>query len=104
MKSWLSASFRNRFPSLKEVRSQLAKPERLVIDELNSLLQNRKHDEAVALMRRDVRAAQKAAFYLRKDVKQREKRCYSARYSEKWTEDRKGRRNALQGWRTRTQA
>jgi hypothetical protein len=49
----------------------LAKPDRLLIDELNTLLQNGKYDEAVALMRRDVRAAEKAVLYLKKDVKQR---------------------------------
>ncbi len=49
----------------------MAKPERLLIDVLNSLLQNGKYDEAVALMRRDVRAAERAVLYLRKDVKQR---------------------------------
>lgn len=49
----------------------MAKPDRLLIDELNSLLQNGKYDETVALMRRDVRAAEKAVLYLRKDVKQR---------------------------------
>jgi hypothetical protein len=49
----------------------LAKPDRLLIDELNSLLQDGRYDKAVALMRRDVRAAEKAVLYLRKDVKQR---------------------------------
>ena len=41
------------------------------VDELNSLLENGKYEEAVALMRKDVRAAEKAVLYLRKDVKQR---------------------------------
>jgi hypothetical protein len=49
----------------------LAKPDRLLVDELNSLLQNGRYDEAVALMRRDVRASERAVLYLRKDVKQR---------------------------------
>ncbi len=49
----------------------MAKPERLLIDELNALLLDGKYDEAVALMRKDVRAAEKAVLYLRKDVKQR---------------------------------
>ena len=43
----------------------------MLIDELNSLLENGKYEEAVALMRTDVRAAEKAVLYLRKDVKQR---------------------------------
>ncbi len=49
----------------------MAKPERLLIDELNSLLQNGKYEEAVGLMRKDMRASEKAVLYLRKDVKQR---------------------------------
>jgi hypothetical protein len=49
----------------------LAKPDRLLIDELNTLLQDGKYEEAVALMRKDVRAAEMAVLYLRKDVKQR---------------------------------
>ena len=49
----------------------MAKPERLLIDQLNSLLESGKYEEAVALMREDVRAAEKAVLYLRKDVKQR---------------------------------
>ncbi len=49
----------------------MAKPDRLLVDELNTLLQSRKYDEAVALMRKDVRAAERAVLYLRKDVKQR---------------------------------
>jgi len=49
----------------------LAKPDRLLVDELNSFLQDGNNDEAVALMRRDVRAAERAVLYLRKDVKQR---------------------------------
>ena len=49
----------------------MAKPERLLIDQLNSLLETGKYAETVALMRKDVRAAEKAVLYLRKDVKQR---------------------------------
>ena len=49
----------------------MTKLERLLIDELNSLLQDGKYTEAVALMGRDVRAAERAVLYLRKDVKQR---------------------------------
>ena len=49
----------------------MGKTERMLIDELNSLLENGKYDEAVALMRKNVRAAEKAVLYLRKDVKQR---------------------------------
>jgi hypothetical protein len=49
----------------------LAKSERQLIDELNALLQDGKYDEAVALMRKDVRASERAVLYLRKDVRQR---------------------------------
>ena len=49
----------------------MGKPERMLIDELNSLLENGKYEEAISLMRKDVRAAEKAVLYLRKDVKQR---------------------------------
>jgi hypothetical protein len=49
----------------------LAKPERQLIDELNRLLKLGKYDEAVALMRKDVRAGESAVPYLSKDVRQR---------------------------------
>ncbi|MGP8056937.1 MAG: hypothetical protein ACLP9K_04975 [Nitrososphaerales archaeon] len=49
----------------------MAKSDRLLIDELNALLQNGKYEEAVALMRKDVRASERAVLYLRKEVKQR---------------------------------
>jgi hypothetical protein len=49
----------------------LAKPERQLIDELNSLLKLGKYEEAVALMRKDVRASESAVLYLSKDVRQR---------------------------------
>ncbi len=49
----------------------MAKPERQLIDELNRLLKLGKYDEAVALMRKDVRASESAVLYLSKDVRQR---------------------------------
>jgi hypothetical protein len=49
----------------------VAKPERQLIDELNRLLKLGKYDEAVALMRKDVRASESAVLYLSKDVRQR---------------------------------
>jgi len=49
----------------------LAKQERQLIDELNRLLREGKYEEAVALMRKDVRASESAVLYLSKDVKQR---------------------------------
>jgi hypothetical protein len=49
----------------------LAKPERQLIDELNRLLKLGEYDEAVALMRKDVRASESAVLYLSKDVRQR---------------------------------
>jgi hypothetical protein len=49
----------------------LAKPERQLIDELNRLLTLGRYDEAVALMRKDVRASESAVLYLSKDVRQR---------------------------------
>jgi hypothetical protein len=49
----------------------LAKPERRLIDELNRLLKLGRYDEAVALMRKDVRASENAVLYLSKDVRQR---------------------------------
>jgi len=44
---------------------------RRLIDELNSLLREGKYGEAVALMRKDVRASENAVLYLAKDVRQR---------------------------------
>ncbi len=49
----------------------MAKPERQLIDELNRLLKLGRYDEAVALMRKDVRASEGAVLYLSKDVRQR---------------------------------
>jgi hypothetical protein len=49
----------------------VARPERQLIDELNRLLKLGKYDEAVALMRKDVRASESAVLYLSKDVRQR---------------------------------
>jgi hypothetical protein len=49
----------------------LGKPERQLIDELNRLLKLGRYDEAVALMRKDVRASESAVLYLSKDVRQR---------------------------------
>jgi hypothetical protein len=49
----------------------LARPERQLIEELNRLLRAGKHEEAVVLMRKDVRASERAVFYLTKDVRQR---------------------------------
>jgi hypothetical protein len=49
----------------------VAKPERQLIDELNSLLKLGKYDEAIALMRKDVRASESAVLYLSKDIRQR---------------------------------
>jgi hypothetical protein len=49
----------------------LAKPERRLIDELNRLLKLGRYDEAVALMRKNVRASESAVLYLPKDVRQR---------------------------------
>ncbi|MGP8057897.1 MAG: hypothetical protein ACLP9K_09890 [Nitrososphaerales archaeon] len=49
----------------------MARPERELIDELNRLLKLGKYDEAVALMRKDVRASESAVLYLSKDVRQR---------------------------------
>ena len=49
----------------------MGKPERLLIDELNRLLRLGRYDEAVALMRKDVRASESAVLYLSKDVRQR---------------------------------
>jgi len=49
----------------------LARPERGLIDELNRLLKLGRYDEAVALMRKDVRASESAVLYLSKDVRQR---------------------------------
>ncbi|MGD1054591.1 MAG: hypothetical protein ABR867_00705 [Nitrososphaerales archaeon] len=49
----------------------MAKPERQLIDELNSLLKLGKYDEAIALMRKDVRASESAVLYLSKDIRQR---------------------------------
>ena len=45
--------------------------ERRLIDELNRLLREGKYQEAVALMRKDVRASESAVLYLAKDVRQR---------------------------------
>ena len=49
----------------------MAKPERQLIDQLNRLLKLGRYDEAVALMRKDVRASENAVLYLSKDVRQR---------------------------------
>jgi len=49
----------------------VAKPGRQLIDELNRLLKLGRYDEAVALMRKDVRASENAVLYLSKDVRQR---------------------------------
>ncbi len=49
----------------------MAKPERWLVEELNRLLKAGRHEEAVALMRKDVRASEKAVLYLTKDVRQR---------------------------------
>ncbi len=49
----------------------MGKPERQLIDELNRLLGLGRYDEAVALMRKDVRASESAVLYLSKDVRQR---------------------------------
>ncbi len=49
----------------------MARPERRLIDELNGLLRLGRYDEAVALMRKDVRASESAVLYLSKDVRQR---------------------------------
>ena len=49
----------------------MGKPERQLIDELNRLLKLGKYDEAVALMRKDVRASESAVLFLSKDVRQR---------------------------------
>jgi len=49
----------------------VAKPERQLIDELNRLLKIGRYDEAVALMRKDVRASESAVLYLSKDIRQR---------------------------------
>lgn len=49
----------------------MAKPERRLIDELNRLLKLGRYDEAVALMRKNVRASESAVLYLSKDVRQR---------------------------------
>jgi hypothetical protein len=49
----------------------VAKPERQLIDQLNRLLKLGRYDEAVALMRKDVRASENAVLYLSKDVRQR---------------------------------
>jgi hypothetical protein len=49
----------------------VAKPERQLIDDLNRLLKLGRYDEAVALMRKDVRASESAVLYLSKDVRQR---------------------------------
>ncbi len=49
----------------------MARPERQLIDELNRLLKLGRYDEAVALMRKDVRASESAVLYLSKDVRQR---------------------------------
>jgi len=49
----------------------LAKPDRWLIEELNRLLKAGRHEEAVALMRKDVRASERAVLYLTKDVRQR---------------------------------
>jgi hypothetical protein len=49
----------------------VVKPERQLIDELNRLLKLGRYDEAVALMRKDVRASESAVLYLSKDVRQR---------------------------------
>jgi hypothetical protein len=43
----------------------------LLIDELNRLLKLGRYDEAVALIREDVRASESAVLYLSKDVRQR---------------------------------
>ena len=45
--------------------------ERRLIDELNRLLREGKYEEAVALMRKDVRASESAVLYLARDVRQR---------------------------------
>ena len=45
--------------------------ERKLIDELNRLLREGRYEEAVALMRKDVRASESAVLYLAKDVRQR---------------------------------
>ncbi len=49
----------------------MGKPERQLVDELNRLLKIGRYDEAVALMRKDVRASESAVLYLSKDVRQR---------------------------------
>ncbi len=49
----------------------MAKPERWLIEELNRLLKAGRNEEAVALMRKDVRASERAVLYLTKDVRQR---------------------------------
>ena len=49
----------------------MVKPGRQLIDELNRLLRLGSYDEAVALMRKDVRASESAVLYLSKDVRQR---------------------------------
>jgi hypothetical protein len=49
----------------------LARQERWLAEELNKLLRERKYEEAVALMRKNVRASERAVLYLSKDVRQR---------------------------------
>ena len=49
----------------------MGREERRLIDELNRLLREGKYEEAVALMRTDVRASESAVLYLAKDVRQR---------------------------------
>jgi hypothetical protein len=49
----------------------LTKPDRWLVEELNRLLRAGRHEEAVALMRKDVRASERAVLYLTKDVRQR---------------------------------
>jgi hypothetical protein len=49
----------------------LAKPDRWLVEELNRLLKAGRHEEAIALMRKDVRASERAVLYLTKDVRQR---------------------------------
>jgi len=49
----------------------MAKPDRWLVEELNRLLKAGRHEEAIALMRKNVRASERAVLYLTKDVRQR---------------------------------
>ena len=49
----------------------MARQERWLAEELNKLLREGKYDEAVVLMRKNVRASERAVLYLSNDVRQR---------------------------------